>query len=195
MGINCYSDLVKANQFMRKKICENLTNQEVKIVDPGSTFIDWDVKIGKHTVIYPFTIIDSGVKIGKYCSIGPFCHLRPGTTIKDKSQIGNFSELVRSKVGNRTKIKHFSYIGDARIGQDVNIGAGTVTANFDGKKKNITIIKDRAFIGSDTVLVAPVKIGKSAVTGAGCAVTKNKNVPDGKVVTGVPARILNKRGK
>jgi bifunctional UDP-N-acetylglucosamine pyrophosphorylase/glucosamine-1-phosphate N-acetyltransferase len=195
MGINCYSDLVKANQFMRKKICENLTNQEVKIVDPGSTFIDWDVKIGKHTVIYPFTIIDSGVKIGKYCSIGPFCHLRPGTTIKDKSQIGNFSELVRSKVGNRTRIKHFSYIGDARIGQDVNIGAGTVTANFDGKKKNITIIKDRAFIGSDTVLVAPVKIGKSAVTGAGCAVTKNKNVPDGKVVTGVPARILNKRGK
>ena len=195
MGINSHSDLMKANRLMRKNIIERLLGQEVKIIDPETTFIDWQVKIGKDTVIYPFTIIESGVKIGSRCLIGPFCHLRPGTTVKDKSEIGNFLELVRSRVGKKTKIKHFGYIGDSRIGNQVNVGAGTVTANFDGKNKNLTIINDRAFIGSDTVLVAPVKIGKAAVTGAGSAVTKNKNVPDGKVVVGVPARVLNKRGK
>ncbi len=98
---------------------------------------------------------------------------------------------MRAKIGAKTFIKHFSYIGDSSVGSCVNIGAGTVTANYDGKKKNYTVIKDKASIGSDTVIVAPVKIGKSAVTGAGAVITKN--VPDKSVVAGVPARILKKR--
>jgi bifunctional UDP-N-acetylglucosamine pyrophosphorylase/glucosamine-1-phosphate N-acetyltransferase len=99
---------------------------------------------------------------------------------------------VRSKLADKTEVRHFSYLGDSRIGRSVNIGAGTVTANFDGIKKNTTIIKDKAFIGSDTILIAPVKIGKHAITGAGSVVLKNKNVGDGATVVGVPARPLKK---
>ena len=192
LGINNYSDLIQANRLMQRWIHEGLINKGVKIFDPDSTFIDWGVGIGKDTVIYPFTIIERDVKIGKNCSIGPFCHLRPRTVIRDNVTLGNFVEVSRSHIGKETLIKHFSYLGDSRVGEKVNIGAGTVTANFDGKKKNITIIKDRAFIGSDTVLIAPVEVGRSAVTGAGAVVIKNKNVPDGKVAVGVPAKILNK---
>lgn len=195
MGINHYPDLVKANRLMRKRIHENLMKQGVRVFDPDSTFIDWDVKIGQNTTIYPFTVIERDVKIGKNCSIGPFTHLRPGTVIKDNVILGNFVELVRSDVGKRCRVKHFSYLGDSRIGSYVNIGAGSVTANFDGKKKSVTVIKDRAFIGSDTILIAPVKVGKSAVTGAGSVITKDNNVPDRGVVVGVPAKILKKRSK
>jgi bifunctional UDP-N-acetylglucosamine pyrophosphorylase/glucosamine-1-phosphate N-acetyltransferase len=113
--------------------------------------------------------------------------------IKDNVELGNFTEVVRSDIKERTKIKHFSYLGDARIGKSVNIGAGVVTANFDGKRKNVTYIKDKAFIGSDTILVAPVKVGKNAVTGAGCVVTKKKNVPDNTTVVGVPAKMLRRK--
>jgi bifunctional UDP-N-acetylglucosamine pyrophosphorylase/glucosamine-1-phosphate N-acetyltransferase len=122
--------------------------------------------------------------------VGPFVHLREDTQIEDDVEVGNFLEIVRSKLSCGTLVKHFAYLGDSHIGRKVNIGAGTVTANFDGKKKNITIIKDEAFIGSDTVLVAPVKIGKGAKTGAGSVVVKNQNIPDGEVVVGVPARAL-----
>ncbi|MHB8155728.1 MAG: bifunctional UDP-N-acetylglucosamine diphosphorylase/glucosamine-1-phosphate N-acetyltransferase GlmU, partial [Candidatus Omnitrophota bacterium] len=103
----------------------------------------------------------------------------------------NFIEMVRSRIGNKTFVKHFSYLGDSSVGANVNIGAGTVTANFDGKNKNYTLIKDNVNIGSDTVIVAPVKIGKFAMTGAGSVVTRN--IPDKAVVVGVPARILRKK--
>jgi len=109
--------------------------------------------------------------------------------------IGNFVEIARSRVKRNTSIRHFGYIGDSRIGKMANIGAGTITANFDGKKKNATVIKDKAFIGSDTVLIAPVTIGRNAVTGAGSVVTRNTNVPEGATVVGVPARVLKRRGK
>ncbi|MDD5253091.1 MAG: UDP-N-acetylglucosamine diphosphorylase/glucosamine-1-phosphate N-acetyltransferase, partial [Candidatus Omnitrophica bacterium] len=143
------------------------------------------------TVIYPFTVIERGVKIGKRCSVGPFAHLREAAELKDDVTAGNFIEMVRAKIGAKTFVKHFSYIGDSSVGSCVNIGAGTVTANFDGIKKNNTVIQDKANIGSDTVIVAPVKIGRSAFTGAGSVITKN--VPDNAVVAGVPARILRKR--
>jgi bifunctional UDP-N-acetylglucosamine pyrophosphorylase/glucosamine-1-phosphate N-acetyltransferase len=138
--------------------------------------------------IYPFTVIESNVKIGKRSQIGPFAHLRAGTIIEENVVVGNFLEITRSKISPQSFIKHFGYIGDSRIGREVNIGAGTVTANFDGQKKHATVIKDKAFIGSDTVLVAPVEIGKAARTGAGSVVLKNKNVPDRGTVAGVPAR-------
>ena len=109
--------------------------------------------------------------------------------------IGNFAELVRSSVGENTKIRHQCYIGDTIIGKNVNIGAGTIIANYDGKEKHKTVIEDNAFIGTGTILVAPVKIGKGAITGAGSVVTKNKNVPAGKTVIGIPARLLNKNKK
>jgi bifunctional UDP-N-acetylglucosamine pyrophosphorylase / glucosamine-1-phosphate N-acetyltransferase len=118
--------------------------------------------------------------------------LREGTILEDSVTVGNFLEISRSRLSSKTLIKHFGYIGDARIGRSVNIGAGSVTANYDGVNKNKTIIKDNAFIGSDTVLVAPVKIGKKAMTAAGSVVLKNRNVPDNSLVAGVPAKPIKK---
>ena len=195
LGVNSQSDLTKANSIMRQRIIEHFLNEGVFIVDPQSTFIDWDVKIGKNTKILPFSIIESGVKIGENCSIGPFCHLRPGTTIDDESCIGNFTELVRSFIGSQSRCKHFSYLGDTYVGKKVNIGAGVVVANYDGKNKNPTTIRDGAFIGCDSVLIAPVKIGKKVVTGAGSVITKNSSIKDGEVVVGVPARSLKELKK
>jgi bifunctional UDP-N-acetylglucosamine pyrophosphorylase/glucosamine-1-phosphate N-acetyltransferase len=193
-GINSRSDLARANRIMQARIIQEHLENGVGVVDPQTTFIDWDVAIGADTRIYPFTVIERDVKIGKRCSIGPFAHLRPGTTIESDSAVGNFVELVRCKVSRYTLAKHFCYLGDTKVGSNVNIGAGVVTANFDGRKKNTSIIKDNAFLGCDTVLVAPVKIGKGAVTGAGAVVPKNKNVADHTVVVGMPARVIKKRG-
>ncbi len=196
MGINSREGLAQANKIMRRRINLELMKSGVTIADPDSAFISYGTKIGPDTTIYPFTVIEKNVKIGKHCSVGPFVNLRDGTRIEDGSTVGNFLEIVRSKIGSNTLAKHFGYIGDTHIGKNVNIGAGTVTANFNGKQKNTIIIKDKAFIGSDTVLIAPVKIGKGSVTGAGCVVAKNKNVADGAIVVGIPARPLRKlRGK
>ena len=192
LGINSRLELARANLIMQRRINEELMRDGITIVDPNSTFIGYGVKIGPDTTIYPFTVIESNVKIGKHCSIGPFAHLREGTRLEDDITAGNFLEIVRSSISSGTFLKHLGYIGDSRVGRNVNIGAGTVVANFDGKKKNITIIKDNAFIGCDTVLIAPVKIGKSAKTGAGTVVTKNKDVPGGVTVAGVPAKIIKK---
>ncbi len=192
LGVNSRLELAKANLIMRQRINEKFMKEGITILDPSSTFIDYGVKIGQDTVIYPFTVVEKNVKIGKHCFIGPFAHLRESVTIGDDVTVGNFTEIVRAKVGGKTFIKHFSYIGDTSIGRRVNIGAGTVTANFDGKNKNTILIKDDAFIGSDTVLVAPVKIGKNSKTGAGSIVVKNTNVADGAVVVGVPARPIKR---
>jgi bifunctional UDP-N-acetylglucosamine pyrophosphorylase/glucosamine-1-phosphate N-acetyltransferase len=188
LGINSRIELAKANQIMQRRINEELMKSGVSIVDPRTSFIDFGAKIGQDTTIYPFTVIESDVKIGKRCSVGPFAHLRGGTRLQDDVLAGNFLEIVRSKIGKKTLAKHFCYLGDSRIGNRVNVGAGTVTANFDGKKKNITVIRDGAFIGSDTVFVAPVKIGRFSRTGAGSVVLKDEDVPGGVTVVGVPAR-------
>jgi len=188
LGVNSRQDLACANKIMQRRINEALMKSGVSIVDPDSTFISYGTKVGSDTTIYPFTVIERDVKIGRHCFVGPFIHLREGTVLQDEVKVGNFLEVVRSKIAAKTKARHFGYLGDSRIGRAVNIGAGTVTANFDGRKKNVTVIRDKAFIGSDTVLVAPVKIGKGSRTGAGSVVVKHKNVADGKTVVGVPAR-------
>jgi len=167
-------------------------SQGVVIIDPLTTYIADNVKIGKGTIIHPLTVIESDVRIGKNCSIGPFARIRKEVRIKDTAAIGNFVEVVRSTISKGSKAKHLTYIGDTFVGEKVNIGAGTIVANYDGKEKHKTRIKNGAFIGSGSILVAPVKIGKQAITGAGAVVTKNKNVPDRTIVVGVPAKVLKK---
>ena len=188
-GVNSRRDLVAATNYLRWKILEHHMDNGVTVVDPSTTFIEEDVTIGQDSVIQPFTVIRRGVVIGKECSVGPFCQLQPGTVLDDDAHVGNFVEVKKSRLGAHTKAKHLSYIGDATIGSKVNIGAGTITANYDGVNKHPTVIEDGVHIGSNSVLVAPVKIGKGAKTGAGAVVVRGE-VPPGAVVVGVPARAL-----
>lgn len=195
LGINSREELSRAEKIVRDKVLKKFLDNGVTIIDPLNTYIDISCTIGRDTVIRPYTIIEENVKIGRNCTIGPFARIRPGTRLADRVEIGNFAELTRSNVGYKTKIKHQSYIGDAVIGKNVNIGAGTITANYDGKKKYKTIIKDDAFIGSGTIFVAPATVGKRAITGAGSVLTRKTVVPDGSVVVGIPARVLKKKAK
>jgi len=189
LGINTRQDLAEANRILNKRILDKFMTQGVTIADPTTTHIGSNVKIGQDTVIYPFTFIESNVVIGKKCTLGPFCHIRPKTHIKDGAQVGNFTEVSRSTIGEQSLMKHFGFLGDTVVGKKANIGAGVVTANYDGTKKSKTVIGDQAFVGSDSILVAPVRIGKKSVTAAGCVVPKNRNVPNGKTIVGVPGRI------
>ena len=191
LGINSRLELSRANVIMQQRINEKFMQGGVSVVDTYTTFINYGTEIGRDSVIYPFTVIERNVKIGKRCSVGPFAHLREGTKVSDDVTLGNFIETTRTNIGAKTFIKHFSYIGDTTVGAGVNIGAGTVTANFDGRSKHTTVIKDNALIGSDTVLVAPVKVGKGALTGAGSVIIKN--IPDNRKAVGVPARILKEK--
>lgn len=193
LGVNTKEDLAVAQRIVRERVVRNFMLQGVTVIDPATTYIDASVKIGKDTCIRPFSFIEADVRIGERCVVGPFARLRPGTRVGNDVEIGNFTEVSRTKVGNKTLMKHFSFLGDATVGAGVNIGAGTITANFDGRRKNPTKIGDGAFIGSDTVLIAPVRIGKKALVGAGSVVTSGKNVPDGGVAVGVPARIKPRR--
>ncbi len=190
-GINTQFDLSEARKVMQKRILHRLAGEGVKIIDFQTTLIEEGVKIGQNSIIYPFTFIEKGAIIGHHCSLGPFTHIRGKTSIGNYTQIGNFVEVNRSIIGRNVKIKHFGYLGDAVIEDNVNIGAGTVTANFDGKTKHKTCIKKGAFIGSDTVLVAPVKVDEDGVTGAGSVVTRD--VKAKTVVVGIPARVLRKK--
>jgi bifunctional UDP-N-acetylglucosamine pyrophosphorylase/glucosamine-1-phosphate N-acetyltransferase len=193
LGINSPKELACAEKIMQGRINEGFMNAGVRMIDPTSTFIEDGVKIGQNTVIFPFTYIEKNVIIGDNCSLGPFIRLRKGTVVANDSELGNFLEVNRCRIGKNVKIKHFCYLGDAEIGENVNIGAGTVIANYDGKNKNKSVIEKGAFIGSDTVLVAPVKVGKGAATGAGSVVTHD--VKPNTIVVGVPAREFKKRGK
>jgi len=192
LGINTRADLAEANRILNKKILDKLMAQGVTIVDPTTTYVGANVKVGQDTVVYPFTFIENDVVIGSKCTLGPFCHIRPKSYIKNGAQIGNFTEVSRSIVGEQSLMKHFGFLGDTVVGKKVNIGAGVVTANYDGTKKSKTVIGDQAFVGSDSILVAPVRIGKKSVTAAGCVVPKNRNVPNGKTIIGVPGRIKSK---
>ncbi len=167
MGINTRVHLAEAQKIMQEKILKEWAEKGVLIRDPRTTTIDSGVRIGRDTEILPHTVIETGCVIGKNCVIGPFARLRGASKVEDEAVIGNFVEIVRSKIGRRSQVKHLSYLGDATVGESVNIGAGTITANYDGKKKHRTVIKDRAQIGSGTVLIAPVVIGRGAKTGAG----------------------------
>ena len=173
---------------------EKLRNQAMKagvtLKSPETVFLSKDTKFGKNVVINPYvvigekTIIGNNVEILPFThiessklesnvSVGPFSRIRPGSFLSKGSRVGNFVEVKKSKVGKNSKINHLSYVGDSTIGKNVNIGAGTITCNYDGKKKNKTKILDGAFIGSNTSLIAPIKIGKKAIVGAGSALTKN----------------------
>ncbi|MBI4341555.1 MAG: bifunctional N-acetylglucosamine-1-phosphate uridyltransferase/glucosamine-1-phosphate acetyltransferase [Candidatus Omnitrophica bacterium] len=194
LGINSRGELARATGVIRQRIVDMHLQNGVTIEDPQSTFIDYGVSIGADTTIRPYTVIETGVSIGKRCVIGPFARLRRGVAVADEVRIGNFVELVRTKVGPRVRINHVSYLGDATIDEGANIGAGTITANYDGKEKHATHIGKGAFIGSDTVLIAPVKVGPGAITGAGSVVTRDHDVPAKGVVVGVPARPLGQDG-
>jgi bifunctional UDP-N-acetylglucosamine pyrophosphorylase/glucosamine-1-phosphate N-acetyltransferase len=208
MGVKDRVRLAKATEVLRKRLLEKHMLSGVTIVDPNSTFLDATVTVGEDTVIEPFTILKGQTAIGSECRIGPhvyiedakigdrsdcgpFVKIRPGTEVAEDVHIGSFAEIVRTKIGRRTKVPHVSYLGDTILGEDANIGAGTITANFDGSNKNRTQIGDGAFVGVDTMLVAPVKLGKGARTGAGSVVTKD--VPDGATAVGVPARVIRRK--
>ena len=173
---------------------EKLRNQAMKagvtLKSPETVFLSKDTKFGKNVVINPYVVIGEKTIIGNNVEIlpfthiensklesnvrvGPFSRIRPGSFLSTGSRVGNFVEVKKSKVGKNSKINHLSYIGDTTIGKNVNIGAGTITCNYDGKRKNKTKISDDVFIGSNTALVAPIKIGKKAVVGAGSTLTKN----------------------
>lgn len=172
------------------------------VIHPQS-FIEGATSVGRRCTLGPnarladaavaddVTIVASTVTastVGEGSRIGPYSHLRPGTRVGRHVQIGNYAEMKNSVIGDDTKVHHMSYLGDASVGTRVNIGAGTVTVNYDGKTKHPTVIEDDAFIGSDTMLIAPVRVGRGAMTGAGSVV--NRDVPDGAVVVGVPARVI-----
>ena len=160
------------------------------MIGPETIFFSKDTKIGSNVTIEPYVVIGSKVKIGnnviiksfshlESCKIenkveiGPYARIRPNTILKEGSKVGNFVEIKKSTLGNKSKVNHLSYVGDAQIGKSVNIGAGTITCNYDGVNKNKTKIKDKVFIGSNSSLVAPITINKDSIVGAGSVITKN----------------------
>jgi bifunctional UDP-N-acetylglucosamine pyrophosphorylase/glucosamine-1-phosphate N-acetyltransferase len=210
MGINSRGGLAETARVVRERINAAYLASGVTIVDPATTYIDADVRIGRDAVIHPMTFLSGSTRIGEACevgpstrivdstvgdgaivqfsvvrdsrigaraTVGPFAHLRPGTVLRAGAKAGSFVEIKSSEVGEGAKVPHLSYVGDARIGRRANLGAGTVTVNYDGYRKQRTVVGDDARVGSDTMLIAPVKVGKGAVTGAGSVITKD--VPAG----------------
>ena len=190
IGVNTIPHLAEARWALQVRILEEHMLAGVQIEDPASVFIDANVEIGTGTKILPCTVIRGGVVIGEGCEVGPFTHLRPGTVLKDGAEVGNFTECKKSTLGEGTKAKHLSYLGNAEIGAGANIGAGTIFANYDGLEKHTTVVGDGAFIGSGTTIVAPNEIGEDATTGAGTVVTRKAKVGPGEVWAGIPARKL-----
>src|SRR5262249_39324851 len=223
IGVNDRVELARAERALRQRLLEELMRSGVTVVDPAPTFVDVGVRIGRDTVLEPFTILRGKTAVGEDCQIGPFteindstigdgvrvehswldgaelaagsdcgpfARLRPGTRVAEGVHIGSFAELVRSSVGRGSRVPHVSYLGDATVGAEVNIGAGTITANYDGVGKNPTVIEDGAFVGVDTMLRAPVRVGRGARTGAGSVVTRD--VPPGATAVGIPARAIRR---
>ena len=203
--------MIKSKKLLQNKIRKLAIKKGVKLISPESIYLSSDIKFGKNVLIEPYVVIGEGVKIGNNVkilsfsyiektkignnvTIGPFARLRPDTILEDNSKIGNFVEIKKSNIGKNSKVSHLSYIGDSILGKNVNVGAGTITCNYDGKNKYKTKILDNAFIGSNTSLVAPVKIGKNTVIGAGSTITKN--VKDNTLaLSRVSQRELKKRKK
>ena len=175
---------------IQNKFRKKFLNQGVKMTAPETVFFSNDTKIGKNVTIEPYVVFGSkvkiknnvkilafshleGVSVDNNVSIGPYARLRPGTVLEEGAKVGNFVEIKKSRLKKNSKANHLTYIGDATVGKKSNIGAGTITCNYDGVKKSKTIIEDGAFIGSNTSLVAPVKIGKKAIIGASSVITQN----------------------
>ncbi|HPZ99115.1 MAG TPA: UDP-N-acetylglucosamine pyrophosphorylase, partial [Phycisphaerae bacterium] len=170
MGINSRLDLALVGRVMQNRIQRNLMMNGVTIVDPENTWIDVRAEIGQDTVIHPFTYIHGRVRIGRHCSIGPFAYLRDGTVLADDVVVGVFTELKNSTLGTGTRARHLSYIGDAEIGERVNVGAGTLFANFDGERIHRSQVGHDTYIGNGSIIVAPIQVGQ------------NKQIPHGTVV-------------
>ena len=179
-------NLKNSQIYLRNKFLKS----GVKMVGPETIFFSNDTQIGKNVIIEPYVVIGSKVKIGnnvviksfshlESCQIenkveiGPFARIRPNTILKEGSKVGNFVEVKKSVIGKKSKVNHLTYIGDSKIGKSVNVGAGTITCNYDGKKKHVTNIKDKVFIGSNSSLVAPITIGEGSTVGAGSVITRN----------------------
>ena len=179
-----------AEKYKQEKLRNQAMKLGVTIKAPETVFLSQDTKFGKNVIINPYVVIGEKTKIGSNVEIlsfthienatlesnvnvGPFSRIRPGSILSKGSRVGNFVEIKKSKIGKNSKINHLSYVGDANIGKNVNIGAGTITCNYDGKRKNKTRIMDGAFIGSNTALIAPIKIGKKAIVGAGSSLSNN----------------------
>lgn len=191
-GINSRVQLAEALKLLQKRINEKHMINGVTIVDPETTYISADTEIGQDTIIYPSTYIEGENKIGSNCKIGPMAHLRGGVEIGDYCKIGNFVEVKKAKIASHTNAGHLSYIGDSEIGSYVNIGAGTITANYNPltKVKSKTVLEDNVKIGSNTVLVAPVKVEEGANVGALSVITKN--IPAWALaLTRSPLRVLS----
>ena len=180
------TNLQKVQERLREKFMKN----GVKMLAPETVYFSKDTKIGKNVTIEPYVVLGKkvkiqnnskiksfshleNVKIENNVTVGPFARLRPGTVLKSGSRVGNFVEIKKSNLGKNSKVNHLSYIGDASIGEFVNIGAGTITCNYDGKNKNKTIIKNKVFVGSNSSLVAPVTLNEKSTIGAGSVITKN----------------------
>ena len=174
----------------QKKLRNKFINLGVKMISAETIFFSNDTKIGKNVTIEPYVVIGSKVKIGnnviiksfshlESCKIenkveiGPYARVRPDTILKEGSKVGNFVEIKKSIIGKKSKVNHLSYIGDSELGKSVNIGAGTITCNYDGVKKSKTKIKDKVFVGSNSSLIAPITINKESIVGAGSIITKN----------------------
>ena len=181
-------------QLKLQNLQNNLRNKfsklGVKMVGPETVYFSKDTKIGKNVTIEPYVVFGTKVKIGNNVNIksfshlencrienkvdiGPYARIRPGTVLKEGSKVGNFVEIKKSVIGKKSKVNHLTYIGDSTIGKSVNVGAGTITCNYDGFKKSKTIIKDNVFIGSNSSLVAPIRIEEGSIVGAGSVITKN----------------------
>ena len=174
----------------QNKLRKKFSKSGVKMIGPETIFFSKDTKVGKNVTIEPYVVIGPKVRIGnnvivksfsqlEECQIenkvqvGPYARIRPGTILKENSRIGNFVEVKKSIIGKKSKINHLSYVGDSSLGKSVNIGAGAITCNYDGIRKNKTKIRDNVFIGSNSSLVAPITVEKQAVVGAGSVITKN----------------------
>ena len=183
---------MKQKKFLniQSKLRNKFLKKGVEMIAPETVFFAKNTKIGKKVTIDPYVVISEnvsignnvrilsfshleGVKIENNVNVGPYARLRPGTVLKSGSKVGNFVEVKKSIIGKDTKLNHLSYIGDTKLGREINIGAGTITCNYDGLKKNKTIIEDNVFVGSNTSIVAPVKLEKKSVIGAGSVITKN----------------------
>tara|TARA_B100000575_G_C22844013_1_gene494437 strand:+ start:52 stop:669 length:618 start_codon:yes stop_codon:yes gene_type:complete len=184
----------------------------VKMLGPETIYFSEDTKIGKNVTIEPYVVIGSKVKIGnnvviksfshlENCKIenkvdvGPYARIRPGVILKEGSKVGNFVEIKKSTIGKKSKVNHLTYIGDSYIGKSVNVGAGTITCNYDGIKKSKTKIKNNVFIGSNSSLVAPLTIGENSVVGAGSVITKNVKKKSLALTRSLQAEVKNYRRK
>ena len=190
-GINSKAHLAEATKMLNNRIIQKHLDNGVQIIDPATTWISPETEIGADTIIYPSCYINGKNKIGKHCKIGPFAHLRGDVVLEDYVKIGNFVEVKKTTIKSHTNACHLTYLGDSEIGSNVNIGAGTITANYNPltKVKSKTIIKDNVKIGSNSVLVAPVTIEEGANVGAVGVITKN--IPEWSLaITRSPLKLI-----